>query len=87
VGTGKDGLVIKGVGKAVLDARGVIGKALGAGLQIASNDVTVRGLTVRNAKNLGNNSGDGIRATGANLAVRNCTASPRASTTARTRRW
>jgi hypothetical protein len=72
VPVGNDGLVIKGVGKPVLDARGVGGIALGAGIQVGSNNVTVRGLTVRNAKSITNNLGDGIRGTSGNLFVRNC---------------
>lgn len=69
---GKDGLTIKATGKVVLDARGPLGAAAGAGIELEANDVTLRGLEVRNAASIIGNPGDGIRFLGARGRATKC---------------
>ncbi|MBK6941770.1 MAG: right-handed parallel beta-helix repeat-containing protein [Planctomycetes bacterium] len=69
---GKDGLNLAATGKVVLDALPAGGVAAGAGIQVASNDVVVRGFAVRNATPAAGNPGDGIRVTGERCRIQNC---------------
>ena len=69
---GKDGLNLAATGKVVLDALPAGGVAAGAGIQVASNDVVVRGFAVRNATPAAGNPGDGIRVTGEGCRIQNC---------------
>ncbi|MBK6941515.1 MAG: right-handed parallel beta-helix repeat-containing protein [Planctomycetes bacterium] len=68
----KTGLILKAAGKVVLDARGAGGTGLGAGLLVEATDVTIRGFTIRNAKDSMTAEGDGIRVTGARVTIENC---------------
>ncbi|MBL8766264.1 MAG: right-handed parallel beta-helix repeat-containing protein [Planctomycetes bacterium] len=72
VPAGKDGLTIKGAGKVVLDARGPAGAAAGAGINVLSDDVTVRDLEIRNAATSLAELGDGIRFLGDRGRVTKC---------------
>jgi hypothetical protein len=72
VGSGKNGLTILGIGKVVIDARGPSGDPDGIGIDVASNDVTLRGLEVRNAAASATESGTGIRLVGDRGRVTKC---------------
>lgn len=69
---GKNGLTLKAKGKVVLDARGPSGVAAGAGIEVEADDVTLRGIEVRNAAAILGNPGDGIRLLGARGRVTKC---------------
>jgi nitrous oxidase accessory protein NosD len=71
--SGKDGLTLKGVGTVVIDGRGFGGVGVGAALTLVSNDMTVRGFTIRNAAQSGLAEGDGVLVAGARARLEKCT--------------
>ncbi|MBK6942140.1 MAG: right-handed parallel beta-helix repeat-containing protein [Planctomycetes bacterium] len=72
IGAAKTGLLLKGQGKVVLDARLEDGTPLGAGIVIDADDVSIRGFIVRHAQDISGNEGDGIRSTGARTRIEKC---------------
>jgi parallel beta-helix repeat protein len=63
----KSNVTLVGVGKVVIDARAPGGGAIGPGIAIVANGVTVRGLTIRHASSFNGELGSGVRAAGNDL--------------------
>jgi nitrous oxidase accessory protein NosD len=71
---GKSGLKLRGIGKVIVDARGAGGAALGPAISVHAENVSMRGLTLEHALEIGDQqNGNGIEANAPGLVVTRCT--------------